>query len=108
MNIKNENNSNLTDIERGLARVNHDLMTSNRRDCYESVNGKVTRIYNDDYYETEGSDSSDSSNAFVKAMVGILVGVAILTIASASGLYGTAIGVAILAIARALGSCGSR
>lgn len=108
MNTKHENNSSLTDVERGLTRVNNDLITSNRRDCYASVNGKVTRIYNDDCYETEGSDSSDSSNAFVKAMVGILVGVAILTIASASGLCGTLVGVAILAIARALGLCGSR
>lgn len=108
MSTKHENNSSLIDVERGLTSVNHDLMASNSRDCYEQVDGKVTRIYNDYYYETEDRDSSDSSNAFVKTMVGILVGVAILTIASASGLCGTLVGVAILAIARVLGLCGSR
>ena len=105
MNTKHENNSSLIDVERGLTSVNHDLMTSNSRDDCEQANGKVTRIYNDYYYEAE---DSDSSNAFVKTMVGILVGVAILTIASASGLYGTIVGVVILVIARALGLCGSR
>lgn len=93
VNTKNKNNSSLAgvshdlvNVSHDLASVNHDLMASNSRDYYDKAKGKVTRIYNDYYY---GTEYNDSSNSFVKAMIGILVGVVILTIASALGLCGS-------------------
>ncbi len=93
MSTKNKNSSNLVNVNRDLVNVNrdlvavkHDLVANNSKNHYDQAIGKVTRIYNDYYYKT---GHSDSSNAFVKAMVGILVGVVILTIASALGLCGS-------------------